>query len=152
MALHNLFRRTLKLYEDSAAVARHEFHNIITDKAVLLIFIGAVVVYPVLYSFAYSAEVSRKIPVAVVDQSHTPSSRQLARMFNQTETISVIEQVTGLEEAESEFRQSLQLNELAILMMSSSAFIALPFSSKRLCCITRHLREVENPSHCLYQT
>ena len=101
--LHSLFRRTMKLYEDSAAVARHEFHNIVTDKAVLLIFFGAVIAYPVLYSFAYSAEVSRKIPVAVVDQSHTPSSRQLARMFNQTETISVIEQVTGLEEAESEF-------------------------------------------------
>lgn len=98
-----LIRYTAKLYEDSFAVAAHEFANILGDKAVLLIFFGAVIGYPILYSSAYKSEVTREVPVAVVDLSHSPSSRLIARMLDQTESVRVEGRLTGLEEAEAEF-------------------------------------------------
>ena len=101
------FRRIMghagRLYENSRAVMRLEFRNIIRDKAVLLIFFGAVIAYPVLYSVSYSNEVVQDVPVAVVDQSNSPSSRQLVRMLDQTEAVRVVVHLTGLEEAEAEF-------------------------------------------------
>jgi ABC-2 type transport system permease protein len=101
------FRRIMshagRLYDNSLAVTKLEFRNIVRDKAVLLIFFGAVIAYPVLYSVAYSNEVVHDVPVAVVDQSNSPSSRQLVRMLDQTETVRIVEHLTGLEEAEAEF-------------------------------------------------
>ena len=91
------------LYEDTTFVAKLEFRNIFSDKGVLMIFFGALLMYPVLYAVTYQNEVVKEVPVGVVDLSRTSTSRQLVRMLDQTETIQVAQHLTSLEEAETHF-------------------------------------------------
>ena len=80
-----------------------EFRNITSDLGVMLIFFGAIFVYPILYPLTYSREIVREIPVAVVDMNHSSYSRQLIRMLDATETVSVVQNLSGLQEARREF-------------------------------------------------
>lgn len=54
------------------------FRAIFADQAVLLLLIGAAVLYSFFYPSAYSGEVVERIPVAVVDNDHTATSRAFA--------------------------------------------------------------------------
>ena len=60
-----------------AAVARIELREIATDGGVLLIMVFAIFIYSSLYGAAYGSEVLREVPIVVVDESQTPSSRRL---------------------------------------------------------------------------
>ncbi len=62
-------------------VAVNEFRTIFRDKGVMLLFFGAIIIYPLFYPIPYSAEVLKNIPVGVVDLSNTDSSRKLVRKF-----------------------------------------------------------------------
>ncbi len=70
-------------------VSIHEFKKIFRDRGVLLIFFGAIVIYPLFYPIPYSAEVLKNVPVGLVDQSNTDTSRKLVRMINANEYINV---------------------------------------------------------------
>lgn len=66
-----------------------EFKTIFRDKGVLLVFFGAILIYPFFYTFPYSAEVLKDAPIGLVDQSQTDSSRKLVRMIDANETIRI---------------------------------------------------------------
>lgn len=84
-------------------IVRHEYHYIFHDGGVILIVIGAILIYATAYSLAYKNEVLRDIPIAVVDNSRTPSSRQLIRSFDATPNLRVAYKPTSLGEAEQLF-------------------------------------------------
>jgi ABC-2 type transport system permease protein len=86
--------------------AKEELAIIVKDPAVLLIFVIANIIYPVIYSVAYKQEQVKEIKVALVDLDKTSSSRQLQRMIDATEEISISYETTGLEEAKDLFYQS----------------------------------------------
>ena len=90
-------------FHEYTSVLRSEYRNIFHDAGVLLIAVGAIFIYSMAYSLAYKNEVLRDIPVAVVDNSHTPSSRQLIRAFDATPNIDVAYKPTSLEEAKKLF-------------------------------------------------
>ena len=90
-------------FHEYTSVLRSEYRNIFNDAGVLLIAVGAIFIYSMAYSLAYKNEVLRDIPVAVVDNSHTPSSRQLIRAFDATPNIDVAYKPTSLEEAKKLF-------------------------------------------------
>ena len=90
-------------FHEYTSVLRSEYRNIFHDAGVLLIGVGAIFIYSMAYSLAYKNEVLRDIPVAVVDNSHTPSSRQLIRAFDATPNIDVAYKPTSLEEAKKLF-------------------------------------------------
>lgn len=80
-------------------VAVNEFRNILRDKGVMLIFFGAIIIYPLFYPIPYSAEVLKNIPVGVVDLSNTDSSRKLVRMIDANEFIHIERKYNGMAEA-----------------------------------------------------
>jgi tRNA(Ile)-lysidine synthetase-like protein len=57
-----------------------ELRRIFTDSGVLLIMVGAVVLYSFVYPLPYSGEVLKELKVAVVDLDRSAMSRNLIRM------------------------------------------------------------------------
>lgn len=90
---HFSFREILHIW-------RNEIRNIFGDFGVMLIFIFAAMGYPLLYAYAYSTEVLRDTPVAVVDLDGSSMSRQLTRMVDATEEIKVTANPGSLAEAQ----------------------------------------------------
>ncbi len=89
--------------KEFANVLRHEYRHIFRDGGVLLIVVGAILIYATAYSLAYRNEVLREVPVAVVDRSHTPASRQLVRSLDATPNLHVAYKPASLEEAKELF-------------------------------------------------
>ena len=84
-------------------VVRNEFRYIFRDAGVLLILFGAVLIYSTLYALAYHPEVLRNVPIAVVDESRSPSSREFARKLDAAPNLRVAYKPTSLEEAKQMF-------------------------------------------------
>ncbi|MDP4184246.1 MAG: ABC transporter permease [Bacteroidota bacterium] len=80
-----------------------ELKAIFKDSGALLLFVIAILSYPVIYSIGYEKELVRDIPVAVVDMDKTASSRLLARMADATEQINVKDKPSSLQEAKDLF-------------------------------------------------
>ncbi len=73
---------TLSLWQQLRIVISSEFRNIFHDKGVLLVLLFAPIIYATIYSLAYGAEVLREVPIGIIDNSHTSSSRHLAQMLD----------------------------------------------------------------------
>jgi len=71
------------------AIWREEYGKIFTDFGVLLLFLGATLVYPLVYSGAYAPEVLTDTPVAVVNKDNSATSRNFVRMVDATEEVKV---------------------------------------------------------------
>lgn len=82
---------------------KNELKTIFTDAGAVLLFMVALVIYPLLYSVAYQKEVIREIPVAIVDLDHTALSRQAARMADASEQLKVVFKAVSLKDAENLF-------------------------------------------------
>jgi ABC-2 type transport system permease protein len=67
----------------------NEYRTIFSDFGVLLVFFGAIIIYPFFYPLPYTSEVLKDIPVAVVDMNHSQLSRQLTRMIDSSELVFV---------------------------------------------------------------
>ena len=65
-------------------VAWREFRAISTSYAVLLVLVGGVFVYGLLYNYMYAPNVVREVPIAVVDHSHSALSREYIRLLDAT--------------------------------------------------------------------
>jgi ABC-2 type transport system permease protein len=68
------WNKTIDLFWDTLI---GEYKHIFTDAGVLLFFFGAIIIYSVVYSFAYKNEVLREVPIAVVDNCHTATSHSI---------------------------------------------------------------------------
>jgi len=94
--------------------ARDEMSLIIKDPAVILIFVIANMVYPILYSLAYSKEQIKDVELALVDLDKTSTSRQIIRMLDATEGVKITEEQGSLEEAKEMFYQS-EVNGIVLI-------------------------------------
>ena len=81
----------------------NEYRAIFTDAGVVLIFLGAIVIYPFFYSLPYLPEILREIPVGIVDYDNTAMSRKLVRMLDAHETIAVAARFPDMETAKNAF-------------------------------------------------
>lgn len=59
-----------------------EMKGIVKDEGLVIFFIVVPVFYPLVYSWIYTDEVVREVPVAVVDMSHSDMSRKFTRMID----------------------------------------------------------------------
>ena len=85
--------------KDVLSVWYEEYRAIFSDAGVLLIFIGAIVLYPFFTSSAYITEVIKDIPVAVIDMDHTQLSRTFIRMLDAHESLAVDTSSSDMTEA-----------------------------------------------------
>ena len=80
-----------KLSQLSFIITR-EFRAISTSYAVLLVLMGGIFVYGLLYNYMYAPNIVTKAPIAVVDNSHSSLSRQYIRWLNATPQIEIYAQ------------------------------------------------------------
>lgn len=85
-------------------VFRNELKTIFSDPGVLLVFLGAVVIYAFFYPLPYLPQVLRDVPVVVVDQDKSSLSRKLIRMSDAHPFLRVTGHARTVSEAESRVR------------------------------------------------
>ena len=94
------FSRQMKSYRQQLlTVMRNEYRTIFTDGGVMLILVFALLIYATAYSLAYGAQVLRNVPIGVVDESRTPTSRSLIEAFNAGPNTYVAYEPTDMEQA-----------------------------------------------------
>ena len=79
----------------------NEYRVVFSDVGVLLIFFGAILVYPFFYPLPYTHEVLKDVPVAVVDMNHSQMSRRLTRMMDTNELVRVAQRQSTFEQAKA---------------------------------------------------
>ena len=87
-------------------VACRELRAIATSYAVVLVLMGGVFVYGLLYNYMYAPNVVREVPLAVVDHSHTALSRQYIRWLDATPQVSVTLRAQDMLEARQQMRSA----------------------------------------------
>lgn len=85
---------------DIAGIIRDEFRTIAGSYTILLVLIGGVFVYGLLYNYMYAPDLVRNAPVAVVDDSRTEMSRAYIRLLNATPQVDVVS--TGVDYPEAQ--------------------------------------------------
>lgn len=80
-------------------IFRKEFYTIFRDHAVLVFFILLTLAYPLVYTYIYSNEVVREVPVAVVDNSKSSLSREFIRKWDASPGVAVVARCSDMEEA-----------------------------------------------------
>ena len=84
------------------AVFRAEFSRIFQLRPAFSVLVIAVALYAVYYPQPYLNEALRKVPVAVVDQDETPTSRELARLIDATPDVGIATVLPDLASAQRE--------------------------------------------------
>jgi len=81
-----------------------ELQLILKDVGVISVVFAAPLLYPLLYSTIYYNEVVREMPIAVVDLSHSSTSREFIRKLDATPELKVYANCNSMEEAIGEFK------------------------------------------------
>lgn len=98
--------KLIKISNTLDLIARHfiqEIKSIFSDKGAILILMGAMIIYPIVYSIGYYNEVLTQIKIGVVDLDRSELSRKYTRMLDATQDIDVTLKPCSLLEAESHF-------------------------------------------------
>ncbi len=91
--------------KDFWGIFSHEFRQIFSDSGVLLIFLVAGLVYPLLYNVVYLNGILSDTPVAVVDNSDSPDSRRFIREIDATREVEVAAICVNMAQAEQMMKE-----------------------------------------------
>lgn len=69
---------------DISSIIRTEFKTIAGSFAIVLVLMGGIFMYGLLYNYMYAPDLVRNVPVVVVDNSKTALSREYIRLLNAT--------------------------------------------------------------------
>lgn len=75
--------------------------TIIRDKGVIIFFFLVPIGYPLLYTFIYTNEVVRDVPIAVVDDCRSAQSREYLRHLDASPDVHIISYCANMSEAKS---------------------------------------------------
>ncbi len=98
-----MFKKLAKGLEMTFGFFRIEFNNIRKDSGAILILVGALVIYPIVYAIAYKNEVVRELKTTIVDLDRTNTSHQLVKMLKGAEQIEINRVAMSLDEAKNDF-------------------------------------------------
>ena len=82
-----------------------EYKKIFSDGGTIMLFMIAIIIYPILYSLAYNNELVKDVPIAVVDENHSDLSRQLTRMIDASDEVEVKYRISDFQTAKKLFRE-----------------------------------------------
>lgn len=106
MSIFSKFKHQIASYwKQLLSVMGNEYRTIFTDGGVILILVFALLIYSTVYSLAYGTQVLRNVPIGVIDQCGTSSSRALIRTFDAGPNTYVAYAPTSMEEAQNLFFQ-----------------------------------------------
>ena len=81
---------------DIVSVVINEFKTIGTSYSILLVLIGGIFVYGILYNYMYEPNVVRDAPIAVVDNSHSALSREYTRLIDAAPKVKILTNDVGI--------------------------------------------------------
>ena len=96
---NGLFTKISNGIKDMCYIWAKEMRSTITDEGVLIFFILVPLLYPLLYSWIYNNEVVKKVPVAIVDLSHSQTSREFIRDFDAASEVKAAYYCNSIDEA-----------------------------------------------------
>lgn len=82
-----------------------EIGNIFRDKGIMIFILFVPLAYPLLYSYVYTNEVVREVPVAVVDESLSELSRELLRKMDASPDMKIVAYCDNLSAAQEMIRR-----------------------------------------------
>jgi hypothetical protein len=83
--------------KDMLDVAGKELRDTISDVGVLVFFVIVPLLYPLLYAYLYSREVAHEVPVVVVDDCRSATSREFLRKCDATADLKIISYCADME-------------------------------------------------------
>ncbi len=101
--MNRMRQKATSWWQQLLAVLRGEYRAIFRDEGVVLVLVFAILIYSTLYALAYGTQVLRNVPIGVIDESHTPASRQLVETFRSGPNVVVAYEPTDMVEARSLF-------------------------------------------------
>lgn len=78
----------------------NELTTVMRDKGIMIFILFVPLAYPLLYSYVYTNEVVREVPVAIVDDSSSSLSREFVRKMDASPDVSVYRYCGDMAEAE----------------------------------------------------
>lgn len=132
-----------KIWESLSTISTiiaNEFRTIAGSFAIVLVLMGGIFVYGLLYNYMYAPDLVRKVPVVVVDNSHSELSRRYIRLLDATPQVGIIATDVGYPEAQdmmardeasgilyipADFEDRVSRGEQSVFIMyeSTSAFL-----------------------------
>ena len=91
--------KTLSKLQQLSFIIQREFLAISTSYAVLLVLIGGIFVYGLLYNYMYAPNIVTDVPIAIVDNSHSELSRNFIRWLDATPQADVYSQAMDYNKA-----------------------------------------------------
>ena len=91
--------KKLNKLQQLSFIIRREYLAISTSYAVLLVLMGGIFVYGLLYNYMYAPNIVTDVPVAVVDNSHSELSRNFIRWLDATPQAEIYDQAMDYHEA-----------------------------------------------------
>lgn len=91
--------KTLSKLQQLSFIIRREFLAISTSYAVLLVLMGGIFLYGLLYNYMYAPNIVTDVPVAVVDNSHSALSRNFIRWLDATPQAEIYNEAIDYHEA-----------------------------------------------------
>lgn len=92
--------------------------TIFSDRVALVTLVGAVILYSFFYPAAYRHQVAGQLPLVVVDQDHSPMSRELQRKLTALRAVHVLGVVGSMEQA----RQLVERGEVEAVLLIPANF------------------------------
>lgn len=92
-------------FRDMLDIFNRELKQILHDGGVMIIFIVAGFLYPILYNYVYKNGILEDTPVAVVDRACCSDSRRMIREMDATRELNIAYRCTDLEEAKALFQE-----------------------------------------------
>lgn len=89
----------MKTILNIAQIWYNELLGIIKDKGILIFILFVPLVYPLLYSYVYTNEVVRNVPIAVVNDCDNAMSRDMLRKIDASPDVEIIANCNDMEEA-----------------------------------------------------
>lgn len=77
-----------------------EFKTIATSYSILLVLIGGIFIYGLLYNYMYQPNLIRSAPIVIVDMSHSPLSREYTRLLEASPQVTIHSCSTDINSAE----------------------------------------------------
>lgn len=99
----SISNKWISIIKDIYRIAVNEFRVVFNDRGVVIIFILASLVYPLLYCGLYSNETLTDVPVAVVDGSRSKLSSELLRHIDASPDVKILSTCATLGETEKVF-------------------------------------------------
>lgn len=82
-----------------------EIGNIFRDKGIMIFILFVPLAYPLLYSYVYTNEVVREVPVAIVNESNSALSREILRKMDASPDMKIEAYCTNMEEGRELIRR-----------------------------------------------